>query len=100
MAFAPYINEYRNPETRGRIVGQFTHRETGATFEYAERLNPHPHEPRSESFPYTVFVGPLQETRFARVHKTVAHVVIDEDETGWVTEKWPLKKHRIYAGGN
>lgn len=98
MAYAPYMNTYRNVEAQGAIRGCFKHRETDSTFEYADRLNPHPSEPRMETFPFIVFVGPLQETRFALVMKTVAHVVVDEDEYGHpVVEKWPLKSHRIYS---
>lgn len=45
-----------------------------------------------KGYPYQIAVGPLGETRFADIKKTVVYVVIDEDENGNpVTEKWAIK---------
>jgi hypothetical protein len=35
--------------------------------------------------------------RYATVKKTVAYIVVDEDENGPVVEKWFLKKNNKYA---
>ena len=35
--------------------------------------------------------------RYAKVLKTVARIVIDEDENGLVIEKWSIKNHSVYA---
>jgi hypothetical protein len=36
--------------------------------------------------------------RYALVKKTVAYIVVDEDDTGRaVIEKWQIKGHRVYG---
>jgi hypothetical protein len=48
---------------------------------------------------HRIYVGNAGETRLARILKTVAYVVIDEDANGApVYEKWPLRSSRFYAG--
>ena len=43
-------------------------------------------------FPYEVAVGPLGETRYAKIYKTVAYIVVGEDDNGDpVVEKWQIK---------
>ena len=79
-----YFRDATNP------VGQFQEKEFKQHFEYTTA------EPDSWGdtfgFPYSVAVGPLGETRFAKVLKTVAYVVVDEDQNGDpVIEKWQIK---------
>lgn len=96
MAFAPYSNNHRN-EDQPRILGCFVEVEHGNTFEYAENTDTQWVNP--SEWPHKVFVGPMgEQTRYARVLKTVAHVIVDEDENGFpVVEKWKIKSRRDYA---
>lgn len=73
------------------VVGQFQHKETSKYFEFRQTVD---RTVRGfEHYPYEVFVGPNAEsTRFARILKTVAYIVVDEDALGNpVEEKWPIK---------
>lgn len=76
-------------------IGQFTEKERGNYFEYS--LNEEQVFEGYE-FPHRVWVGgPGHGYRYALVRKTVAYIVIDEDEYGKpVTEKWQLSKHTPY----
>lgn len=72
------------------VVGQFQEKEYKMYFEYV------PAEPESWGetfgFPFKIVVGSLGETRYAKVYKTVAYVVVNEDEYGNpVIEKWQIK---------
>lgn len=94
MAYAPV-----KAHDERRIAGYFRHAETKKEFEYSKPL------PDDKvvftGFDRQVWVGPLQETRWAKVLETVAYIVVDEDENGWpVTERWPLSKHRHYRYPN
>lgn len=102
MAIAPHSNDQvkaqlsfgLTPTPLPLILGQFSHQETGVAFEYAERR--HPDDRFAPDMPHIVYVG-NGDTRLAKVLKTVAHVVVDEDALGQpVIEKWPLRKHRVY----
>jgi hypothetical protein len=105
-------------------AGQFVHRDTEVRFDYI--FNPeyigyevgpdHPKElvrrdlgPMGEAFvrtncdvgcfPHRVCVNDPHgwAYRYARVLKTVAHVVIDEDEYGHpVIERWKIKRHTSF----
>ena len=72
------------------LKGEFRHTETRKEFHYfesdrAERLG-------WEDYPHEVFVGPDQDTRMARVLKTVAYVITDEAADGSpIVEKWPVR---------
>lgn len=72
------------------VQGMFEERDHRHVFEYikTDGLFADP-----EEFPHKIFVGPAAaETRYARVLKTVAYVVVDEDENGEpVVEKWNIK---------
>jgi len=88
MAFAPYAVSLT-------LTGQFVERERGKYFEY-DRLSD------SADHPYRVWVttpwkGIDSGWRYAKVLKTVVHIVIDEDENGLVIEKWSIKNHSVYA---
>jgi len=77
--------------------GAFVEKSAGNTFEYSTN------DERADwcDYPHKVWVGGLvndQGYRYATVKKTVAYVVVDEDEYGEpVVEKWQIKAHREYA---
>ena len=94
MAFAPYYNTPGMQEPA--LLGIIQHAETLAQFEYSKR----PAGDRGgiwwDQYGYRIFTR--DGDRMARILKTVAYVVIDEDPDGQpVVEKWPLRKHRTYA---
>ena len=76
------------------LKGAFSHRETKAHFEYMEFSGEFDWL-EGQDFPHEIFVGMggTDETRRARVLKTVAYVVVDEDDSGMpVVEKWDIKQ--------
>lgn len=80
-----------------KCLGSFVEKDYCHLFEYS--VNDHAFDWASqEDFPHLVWVGPDQASpRYARVLKTVAYVVTDEDEFGQpVVEKWEIKKNRVY----
>jgi hypothetical protein len=93
------------PASVEKIAGYFTEKEHGKTFEYIMNpelvLFPPAHGGRNVEYPHLIFVGPLSETRMARVLGNVAHVVVDEiernGESWFVIEKWNITKHRVLA---
>jgi len=94
MAFAPYANNARGINAPA-ILGGFTERDHGNLFEYTS--NPGCSFASRSEFPHRIFVKTDGETRFGRVLKTVAYVVIDETADGLpVVEKWSIKGHREY----
>lgn len=100
MAFASYSNDRRGD--RAAILGQFVEKDHGHTFEFHER-NSVDRCNFAYDFPHRIFVGhdgrfsETDDTRVAKVMKTVVLVVVDEDENGPVVEKWSIKGHRTYA---
>lgn len=93
MAYAPHTNADTHLP---RLLGCFCPRDAEHYFEYAAR----PADDRAgwlgAEFPHLVYVGG-GETRIAKVLKTVAHVVVDEDGNGdGVVEIWPLQHHQRY----
>lgn len=92
MAYAP--NEYLNT---GKIAGIFRNKETGAFFEY---LNIVPNEyAEMHGATHSICVNDIMSSplRGAIVKKTVAYIMIDEDDNGNpVWEKWAIKDHRFY----
>lgn len=102
MGYAPHTNQdvqYQLaagivPTTLPMIFGQFREKDHGYTFEYAERRGfPDTFAPE---MPHMIYVG-NGETRLAKVMKTVAWIVIDEDEKGEpVYVQWKIKNHNIY----
>ena len=90
MSFAPQ-NE--------QVIGCFVERDFGKFFEFSENENP-------EFFPgykHKVWVtdpknGLDQGWRHALVKKTVAYIVVDENDDGTaVTQKWNIKEKREYS---
>lgn len=94
MAFAPYHNSNRTA-TQGELLGSFNHADTDCLFEYADRV-PGDNPAIGEESPHVIYVGPLQERRWGLVLKTRVYIIVDETDDGFVTEKWLIKKHRIY----
>ncbi len=102
MALAPHTNtDVHNqlragvvPTTLPLIFGSFVEKDHGMTFEYAERR--HPDDSFAPEMPHIIYVGCNQEVRLAKVLKTVAYVVVDENENGPVIEKWNIRNHREY----
>ena len=82
-------------------IGAFVEKDAGNTFEYS--VNDEPLKGFSEDFPHKVWVGGgdvcgMTGFRFANVKKTVAVIVVDEDEFGLpVVEKWYIKNQREYS---
>lgn len=76
------------------VMGQFRNRETDTQFEFAgRRPTDAPHF--AAEMPHLIAVH--GGTRYARVMKTVAYVVVDEDADGQpVIEKWAIKGHRDF----
>lgn len=93
MAYAPIDT---------RVVGSFVERDHGKIFQYTDNpdlvLHTLAHGGKHFRFPHLIFVGPNgEQTRHALVKGTVAHVVTDETEFGFVVEKWYIKQHRKYT---
>ena len=77
-------------------IGVFTEKEHGNYFEFSN--NPDNYSP-GKSYPHIVWVGDDigHGYRYATVKKTVAYVVVDEDEYGLpVIEKWNIKQRKDY----
>ena len=80
-------------------IGCFVEQDTGNYFEYSHNDDP---IFMCEDFPHKVWVGGggvagMTGWRFATVKKTVAVIVVDEDEKGLpVVEKWHIKKNKEY----
>lgn len=80
------------------ICGRFVEKEYGKLFEFSK--NPTESGCSSE-FPHLVWVNSKNpETRYARVLKTVAYIVVDENDDGLVIEKWSIKDYTKYTNPN
>ena len=91
---------YAPADFRG-IDGSFTNAETNLPFDFVS-------VPVKEQIvvdingklqlaQHKVFVGPNGcETRFAVIKKTVAYVVVDETDFGWVVERWQIRNTRFF----
>jgi hypothetical protein len=92
MAFAPHY-------LLGKVLGEFIEKEHGKYFDYAERDEDEVLAWAGD-YPHKVYVGgPVGGSvwRPALVKKTVAWVVVDEDDDGKpFAEKWFLKKHKVF----
>jgi len=79
-------------------VGVFVEKDVGNLFEYSYN-----DDPIMVEWPHKIFVGGLtndQGYRYGLVKKTVAYVVVDENDYGEpVVEKWSLKKNTPYRAG-
>lgn len=94
MSNAPASTYFTYPGD-GTIRGCFTHKEFGTYFEFsaatiAESAWTEP------QYNMKVWVRG-GDWRLAQVLKTVAYVIVDEDQHGCpVVERWPLKKFQLY----
>ena len=95
MAYAPYVNSFRGD--KAPVLGCFVEKTEGNSFEFIAR-NENDRLSFASDYPHRIFVGPYAEdTRCARVLKTVVYVVVDEDAHGRpVVEKWDTKRFRAY----
>ena len=74
-------------------IGEFQEVEYGNRFTYRKIQD---EWAVSHGCTHEIDVG-MDEIRFAKVHKTVAYVSVDEDEFGNpVFERWSIKNHSIY----
>jgi hypothetical protein len=109
MAYASHTNEDvlrqlragQSPTELPLILGAFDEADHGHRFEFAERR--HPDDSFAPDFPHVIYVGENgkhslgSQTRLAKVLKTVAYVVVDEDAEGNpVVEKWAVRNHSTY----
>ena len=90
MAYGP-LNE--------KLAGHFREKQYGKSFDYsinAEKvLHPDLKTGRNTVYPHKVWV--IDGYRMALVKKTVAYIVVDENDWGFVIERWNLKNHRCYT---
>ncbi len=98
MAFADHHNaqlfDVDGKQIRPRLIAAFTEKTQQHRFEVAQRFGDDAIFP---DFPHLVYVGPHNESRYARVLKTVAYIVVDEDEAGEpVVEKWAVHSGHQY----
>ena len=79
-------------------IGVFTEKDVGNMFEFSKN-----EESQFNDYPHKVWVGGkgvcgMTGWRYALVKKTVAYIVVDEDEQGNpVTEKWQIKGKKDYV---
>lgn len=74
-------------------LGVFREKTRRMTFEYATNDDPD----TMGMYPHLVFVGPRgNDTRYAHVLKTVAYIAVDENDDGFLIEKWDIVQHRTY----
>ena len=99
MAFAPETVSFDRGDSS--ILGCFNEKDTGNYFEFSKNTDAFDWE--GAQYPHKVWVttprpGMDSGYRYARVMKTVAHIVCDEDDDGGaVIEKWNIKQQREYA---
>ena len=83
-------------------IGNFIEKEHGNNFEYSLNNEQDDYSKSiAENYPHKVWVGSHQiggdqGWRYANVKKTVAYIIVDEDEGGPVLERWFLKKNTEY----
>jgi hypothetical protein len=95
MAFAPTEVSYP-PYGDGSILGCFDEKEYGKYFEFSEN-----NEEYYTEYPHKVWVTTPWHMdggwRFAKVLKTVAYILTNDEDGNDVVEKWYIKKYREYA---
>ena len=73
------------------LVGSFVEKDFGKTHEYSLIGD----DGLFEEYPHKLWT--LDGYRYARILKTVAYIIVDEDEYGLpVVEKWAIKQHKEY----
>jgi len=83
-----------------RVIGTFKNKAHGTSFDY-ESNTPDDSWLPVVDYPHRVWVNcnPINDSgwRYAKVKKTVAYIVLDEDQYGQpVIEKWSIKNHITY----
>lgn len=81
----------------GSIIGSFREKTKGNMFEFSEN----PNLESEPEFPHLIWVStPIEGVdcgyRKGEVKKTVAKIAVDEDDNGYIIEKWDVKEHRVY----
>lgn len=72
------------------VIGAFKERSKGHDFQFRKTEDQWAID---LGYPYEVCCGD-SEIRYARIHKTVAYIMVDEDEYGDpVIEKWSIKMY-------
>ena len=79
------------------VLGAFNEKDFGMWFEYCENT-----EENANEFPHLICVGNnlkhCWDFRYAKVLKTIAYIIVDEDDSGNpIVEKWQLKNHRTFC---
>jgi hypothetical protein len=100
MAFAPEAVSFDRGD--GTILGGFYEKDCGQWFEFSKNTDAFncAFNQEDAQYPHKVWVttpipGIDGGYRYARVLKTVAYIVCDEDENGAVIEKWNLKQNSL-----
>jgi len=98
MAFAPFSVYTSTGDST--ILGSFTEKSAGNFFEFSKNLDDITFIDVVE-YPHLVWVtspsGFDSGFRYANVKKTVAYIVVDEDDEGNpVIDKWNIKQKRMY----
>jgi hypothetical protein len=98
MSYAPSSTYF---DRDGTILGMFRENDHGNVFEFS--VNDDDTEFYGDGYPHKVWVTTPREGidsgyRYAIVKKTVAYIVVDEDENGLpICDKWLIKGHRMYV---
>jgi hypothetical protein len=96
MAFAPTTTYFDLGD--GSILGRFDEKDCGNLFEFSRN-----DDDFMQEYPHKVWVTTPREGidsgfRYAKVLKTVAYLVVDEDDYGKpVVEKWNIKGYTSYS---
>lgn len=83
-------------------IGAFVEKENNNTFEFSINDEQDEYSLKiRENYPHKVWVGGGQINdrgwRYASVKKTVAYIIIDEDDGGPVLQRWDIKKFWEYV---
>lgn len=93
MAYAPEHTYFDKGD--GSIIGSFTEKEYGKHFEFSENR-----EVDGWTYPHKVWVSTPwhmdEGWRYAKVLKTVAYILTNDEDGNDVVEKWYTKQHRLY----
>ena len=82
------------------VVGSFVEKSVGKTHEYSLNTDIESGwDPKwdqfAQDFPHKLWT--LDGHRYALIKKTVAYIVVDEDDAGLpVIEKWDIKQHKEF----
>ena len=100
------LDVFQQGNQHAPAVGEFRSSESDKLFYYAKDVTKEfyqfPIELRM-MYPDVVEVSPdpkhkMFKNRAAKILKTVAYIVVDEDDTGkYIVEKWKIKQHKTFA---